>query len=152
MKLKIELGRQTNFIMAIMLVYFVFFGYISNVFEENIGENLLFLYQVLFNPRSFLSLVLLMAIIFFMVFREQFFEYGIRNSFWLTWITLGISWVWYWFTHDYTFEFLGQYFIRLETYITIAVLLSVNILTAIIAGIAKEKYKAYKERITKIEF
>jgi hypothetical protein len=151
MKLKIELSKQGNFIMAILLVYFVFFGFICNVYEENIGTNLLFLYQVLFHPQSFLSLVLLMAIIFFMVFREEFFEYGIRNSFWLTWITILISWVWYWFTHEYRFDFLAWYFIRLETYITIVTILCINILTAIIASIAKEKYKAYKERIMRIE-
>ncbi|KKN06556.1 hypothetical protein LCGC14_1076110, partial [marine sediment metagenome] len=41
-----------------------------NVYEENIGENLLFLYQVLFNPKSFLSLIILITIVFFLVFRE----------------------------------------------------------------------------------
>ena len=151
MKRKIEMSKQGNFIVTILLIYFLFFGYISNVYEEHIGDNLLFLYQVLFHPSSFLSLVLLIIIVFNMVFREQFFEYGIRNSFWLTPIIIGISWVWYWFTNEYRFDFLVWYFLRVETYITIATLFCTNLLTAIVAGTAKEKYKAYKERITKIE-
>ena len=80
MKWKIDLARQGNFIMAVILIHFVFFGYISNVYEKAIGNRVLFLYQVLFNPFSILSLVILMVIIFFMVFREEFFEYGITSK------------------------------------------------------------------------
>lgn len=151
MRQKIEFAKQGTFIIAILMIYFLFFGYICNVYEENIGENLLFLYQVLFNPKSFLSLFILITIVFFLVFREQFFEYGIRNSFWLIPITIGISWVWYWFTHEYRFDFLIWYFLRLETYITIMTLFCINILTAILAATAKEKYKKYKAKIREIE-
>lgn len=151
MKSKIEFGRQGNFLLSILLIYFVFYGYVCNVFEETIGKRVLFLYQVLFNPTSFFSLIILMAIVFIMVFREQFFEYGIRNSFWLTPIIIGISWFWYWFINDFNFSFFTWYFISIETYITIASLFCINILTAIIAATAKEKYKIYKEKLQTIE-
>jgi len=71
MRNKIEFAKQGTFIIAILMIYFLFFGYICNVYEENIGKNLLFLYQVLFNPKSFLSLIILISIVFFLVFREQ---------------------------------------------------------------------------------
>lgn len=151
MKIKIELSRQGHFIVCILLLYFVFFGYIANVYEEFIGDNLLFLYQIFFSPRSFFSLIILITIVFYLVFKEQFFEYGIRNSIWLIPIIILMSWFWYWLTNGYTFEFLLWYFLRLETYITIITLLCVNLLTAIIAATAKEKYKQYKERITRLE-
>jgi hypothetical protein len=49
MKLKkIEFARQTNFVLALLLIHFVFFGYLSNVYRKDIGEGVLFLYQVLF--------------------------------------------------------------------------------------------------------
>lgn len=160
MKIKVEFSRQGNFIITLLLIYFVFFGYLANVFptsynllyniETNIGEKLLFLYQVLFHPESFFSLIILIAIVFFMVFREQFYEYGIRNAFWLTPIIILLSWFWYWFVADYDFTFLAWYFIRIETYITIVTLYCVIMLTAIIAATAKEKYKSYKERLLKI--
>jgi hypothetical protein len=151
MRTKIEFNRQSNFIVSILAIYFVFFGYISLVYEENVGERLLFLYQVFFTPESFLSLIILMVIVFIMVFREQFFEYGIRNSFWLIIIVILLSWFWYWFINDFNFVFLTSYFIRIETYITIACLISAIFLSAILGATAKEKYKKYKERIQKIE-
>lgn len=160
MKIKIEFSRQGNFIISLLLIYFVFFGYLANVFptsidinfmiETSIGEGVLFLYQVLFHPESFFSLIILMAIVFFMVFREQFFEYGIRNAFWLTPIIIGISWFWYFFISDFDLTFILWYFIRIETYITITTLYCVIMLTAIIAATAKEKYKIYKEKLKQV--
>jgi len=150
MRTKIEFNRQGNFIITILAIYFVFFGYISLVYEENVGERLLFLYQVFFAPESFLSLIILMVIVFIMVFREQFFEYGIRNSFWLIFIVILLSWFWYWFVNDFSFQFLTWYFIRIETYITIACLVCAIFLSAILGATAKEKYKKYKERIQSV--
>ena len=89
MKIKIELSRQGKFILGILLIHFVFFGYIANLYKRTVGERLLFLYQIIFKPVSILSAVILFVIVFFMVFREKFFEYGIRNSIWLTPIIIG---------------------------------------------------------------
>jgi apolipoprotein N-acyltransferase len=150
MKLKIDFSRQGNFIMAILLIHFVFFGYICNVFAKFIDEELVFLYQVLFNPSSFISRIILIGIVFFMVFRENFFEYGIKNSIWLTPIIIIMSWIWYWFLNGFDITLIGVYFIRIEGYITILSLLGINLLTAILASFAKEQYKRYIERIKKI--
>ncbi|MHA2185928.1 MAG: hypothetical protein ACXAAI_13115 [Promethearchaeota archaeon] len=151
MRTKIEFNRQGNFIITILAIYFLFFGYISLVYEENVGDRLLFLYQVFFVPESYLSLIILMGIVFIMVFREQFFEYGIRNSFYILIIIILISWLWYWFISDFSFLFLTWYFIRIETYITFACLFCAIFLSAILGATAKEKYKRYKEKIQKIE-
>jgi len=94
---KIELGRQTNFILALLFIHFIFFGYLCNVYFKDIGENVMFLYKVMFSPQSFLSTILLFGIVFYMAFRERFFEYGIRNSLWLIPFIMGMSWIWYWF-------------------------------------------------------
>lgn len=156
---KIELSRQTNFLLAILLLHFVFFGYLANVYSKDIGEGVMFLYQVLFIPRSFLSLIILFAIIFFMAFRETFFEYGIRNSIWLIPIMVGMSWIWYWFISMNIatvnildlFGIIGMWFISIESYITILVLLIVNLTASILASIARIKYYRYIDRIKKIE-
>lgn len=150
MKLGIDFSRQGNFIMAVLLIHFVFFGYICNVFEKEINDQLVFLYKVMFAPTTILSLIILMAIVFFMVFRENFYEYGIKNSIWLVPIIVIMSWIWYWFLNGFDITLIGVYFIRVEAYITILSLLGVNLFTAILAAYTKERYKKYVERIKKV--
>ncbi len=158
MKLKIDLSRQGNFILAVLLIHFVFFGYISNVYEKSIGNRVIFLYQVLFNPISILSLFILIAIIFFLGFREQFFEYGIKNSIWLVPVIIIESWIWYMFINSFQADLLElfgslliTYFLSFESYLTILILLGINISSAILGAFAKTKYKDYLGKIKEVE-
>lgn len=151
MKLKIELSRQGNFILAILLIHFVFFGYICNVHEKEIGERLLFLYQVLFDPRTIFSLIILFVIVFIMVVREKFFEYGIRNSIWLTLVVIIESWIWMCFIDGRIyFTFIGKFFTHYEGYLTLFSILCVNLLAAILGSIVKGQYEKYIQKIKKI--
>ncbi len=144
MKLKIELSRQGNFILAILMIHFIFFGYIANVFKKEVGERILFLYQILFDPASILSLIILFIIVFFMVFREKFFEYGIRNSIWLTPIIIGQSWIWFWIIKaEFDIITIGEFFMSYEGYLTIFSILGVNLFSAILAAVAKQRYEKY---------
>ena len=151
MKSKIEFGRQGNFILALLLLHFVFFGYISNVYEKNIGDGVLFLYKVIFNPISILSGIILFGIVFLMVLRENFFEYGIRNSVWLIPAIIIMSWIWYWFINGFDIFMIGFYFIKIETYINLLVLLGINLLSALLASITKEQYARFSRRVKEIE-
>ena len=138
MKFKIELSRQGNFILAILLIHFLFFGYLSITFEKGIGERLLFLYQILFNQSFFLSLIILFVIVFIMVLREKFFEYGIRNSIWLTPIIIGQSFIWTWIMYGFDVTIIGDFFTRYEGYVTILSILGINLFAAILAAILKQ--------------
>lgn len=151
MKIKIDLSRQGNFILAILLIHFVFFGFICNIYLRTIEEELVFLYQILFNPSTILSLVILIAIIFLMVVKENFFEYGIRNSIWLVPIIILLSWFWYWLLNGFNIALIGVYFTSIEGYLTIISLFGINFVSAISAAILKEKYKRYIEKLKKIE-
>ncbi|MFX1375010.1 MAG: hypothetical protein ACFFA0_04300 [Promethearchaeota archaeon] len=144
MKIKIELSRQGNFIFAILLVYFVFFGYICNVYEKSIGDSLIFLYEVIFNPRSILSLLLLIGIVFFMSYREKFIEYGIRNSFWLSFIIIGMSFVWHWIIYSFDITIIGKFFTSYKGYLTILILLGINMGTATLGGLSRKKYDEFR--------
>jgi len=149
---KIEFARQTNFVLALLLIHFVFFGYLSNFYAKDIGEGVLFLYQVIFHPQSYFASIILAAIVFLMAFRENFFEYGIRNSIWLVPFIMVQSWIWYWFIiENFDISLIWGYFTRIESYITILTLLGINISAAILAAIARQKYIAYKMRVKKIE-
>ncbi|MHA1706298.1 MAG: hypothetical protein ACTSUX_09455 [Promethearchaeota archaeon] len=146
--LKIDFSRQGNFILTLILIHFIFFGYICNVYEKSIGLNILFLYRVLFNPYSYLSSIILFVIVFIMAFRETFYEYGIRNSIWLILFIVIESWIWYWIIFkNFDILIIIFYFSNLESYITILSLLGISLLASILGSAAKYKYK---QRIKKI--
>lgn len=150
---KIEFARQGNFILSLMLIHFIFFGYLSNRYRKSIGNQILYLYQVLFNPYSFVSLIILFIIVFTMVFREKFFEYGIRNSIWLTPFIIGQSWFWYIFVNYKLdiFNQIGRFFTSYEGYLTIFSILSVNLLAAILAVYTRSIYNEYFKKIEEIQ-
>lgn len=147
MKLKIDISRQGNFLFALLMIHFLFFGFICNVdiYEYNIGLRILYLNRVLFNPLSFsfLSSIILFFIIFFMAYREHFFEYAIRNSIWMTILIIFQSWIWYWFTNGFDLIQIGIFFISIEGYLTILIILSINVVSAFTASYVKVKYKEY---------
>jgi len=138
---KIEFGRQGNFIMGLFMLYFLFFGYICNAYKKSIGEELLFLYQILFDSQRFWSFLILFAIMFFVAYREKFFEYAIRNSIWYIPAILIMSWFWYWFLFGFDAIVFYIYFIRIEGLLTIISLLCTNLLAAILASVINEKRK-----------
>ncbi len=145
MRTKIDFGRQGNFIFTILMIHFLFFGYICNVYKKSIGVDILYLHKILFSPYSFISIIILFLLVFIMVFREQFFEYGIRNSIWLTPIIIGQSWFWYIFI-NYKLDIfiqIGRFFISYEGYLTIFSILGINLLAAILAAYARQKYNEY---------
>jgi hypothetical protein len=152
---KIQIGRQGNFIFGLILLYFVFFGYIANAFprtldqttipastvQTTIGEKLLFLYQIMFNPSTFWAFIILFGIIFLVSYRESFYEYAIRNSLWYIPAILIISWIWYWIIYGFDPVVFIIYFIRIEGYLTIISLVCINLLAAITASVVNETRK-----------
>ncbi|MFW9874210.1 MAG: hypothetical protein ACFFG0_13985, partial [Candidatus Thorarchaeota archaeon] len=121
--------------------------YICNVYGKEIGEKLLFLYKVLIDPSAIFAIAILIIIVFFMVFRENFYEYGIRNSIWLTPIIIGQSWIWNWIIYDFDITIIGEFFTRYEGYVTISSILGINFFTAVLAAILKEYFK---EKLKKV--
>ena len=141
---KFDFGRQGNLILALLLIHFVFFGYLSNVYFKTIGVNILFLHNVLFSPVSYLSSIILFIIIFLMTFRENFFEYGIRNSIWTVPFIIIESWVWFWFIDGrFDITVISFYFGQWQSYVTILSLFMIILSASLLGAMAKEKYKRY---------
>lgn len=148
---KIDIGRQGNFILGLLLIHFLFFGYLANVYISGIGDGILFLYKVMFNPYSFVSAIILFLIIFLMTFRENFYEYGMRNSVWTIPFIIVESWIWYWFiTGEFDITIIGGYFIRFESYLTILSLFALVLSATFLGAIAKEQHKIYKAKALKL--
>lgn len=147
MNIKIVFSRQGNFIVSILLLYFVFFGYICNIYYKNINLNLIFLYKVLFSPLSYLSVIILIIIVFIMAFREDYFQYAIRNAIWLIPIIIGLSFIWYWIIYGFDIFVIGIFFTTIDGYLTILILLGINFFTALFASYLKIKYLSYTKRL-----
>jgi hypothetical protein len=148
---KIEFSRQGNFIFALLLIHFIFFGFLSNVFTNKNGvikDGIIYLYKVMLNPLGFWSILILFLIVFIMVFREQFFEYGIRNSFWLIPFIMIESWMWYWLINEsFDLSLFIRYFGSIETYLSLLLIFGIIMVSAILGAAAKEKYKRYKQKM-----
>ena len=117
---------------------------VSNTIRPLANGILIFVYQILFHPHSFLSLIILFAIVFFIALRESFFEYAIRNSIWYIPAIMIMSWFWYWFLYGFDATVFYIYFIQIEGYLTILTLLCINLLAAFLASIINEKRKELK--------
>ena len=140
---KIDLSRQGKFIVTLLMIHFLFFGYICITYAKSIGENILFLHLIMFNPQSYLSLIFLILIIVFQAFREKFFEYGIKNSIWVIPFMIVMSWIWYWFINGFNILLIFIYFIRYETYISILTLLAINLSSALLGSYLRIKYTQF---------
>lgn len=148
---KIDIGRQGNFILAVLLIHFVFFGILSNVYRKTLGMDILFLHRVMFDSRSYLATIVLFLIIFQLTFRENFYEYGIRNSLWTIPVIIVESWIWYWFIiGEFDITIIGTYFIQIESYISILSLLAIILSASLLGAMAKEKYKRYLAKASAI--
>ncbi|TFF97531.1 MAG: hypothetical protein EU547_04060 [Promethearchaeota archaeon] len=153
MKFKIDISRQGNFLLAVLLSHFIFFGFLCNIHLKSINYGIIFLYQVMLSLSnfSFISTIILFIIVFILVFREQFYEYGIRNSFWLLPVIIFESWIWYWIMYGFDITIIFQFFSRLEGYITILFLLGLILVAAISSAYAKQKYLNYMKQYEQME-
>jgi len=146
----IRLSRQTTLIIAILAIHFILFGYICNVISmpkpsssTAAGTEVLYLDQILFNLATLPSLFILIGIIFFVAIREQFFEYALRNAFWLVPFIIIESWIWYWINGGFDLTAIGAFFLSGDGYLTIAGLILVNMGTAIFGASVRIKYQNY---------
>ncbi|MHA1471821.1 MAG: hypothetical protein ACTSQW_01845 [Promethearchaeota archaeon] len=76
-----------------------------------------------------------------MAYREPFYEYAVRNSIWMTLLIIIESWIWYWFIYGFDFVQIGIFFISLEGYLTILIILGINVVSAFTASYLRIKYK-----------
>jgi hypothetical protein len=144
-KKEIRLSDQGNFILALLLIHFVFFGYICNVYGKSLGDRIIFLDLVLFNPASFFSSIILFLIIMFVAGRERFYEYGIRNSLWLIPFIILESLIWYWIINGFSLSIIGLSLINLHFYLTILSLILITFTAALAGTYLKIQYLKYQK-------
>ncbi|MHA1869340.1 MAG: hypothetical protein ACTSXF_00190 [Promethearchaeota archaeon] len=141
-KYKIEkttLIKVSKFLITLLAVYYLVFGYICNIFEQTPGEHLLFIYTAFFDRESWLSLILFIAILTFQAYKEDFLVYSVKNNIWLTPFIILISWFWYIINYNVVFEPIVMYFMSIKGYINIGLLLLFEVLCGILGAYLKSK-------------
>ncbi len=108
-------GKQGKIFLAFLIIFFVFFGIISDAFKREIHEELIWIYMTF--PKVFhyntqlidvsqdwifvgiIPMLILFFTCFFLTYTEDIYLYGIKHSLWLVPFILGSSVFWYYYLY-----------------------------------------------------
>lgn len=162
--IKFELRRQGNFIFGLLIVFFGYFGIICNMImldSDNYpiqatifsgGEKILhpqfdisvLIYSYETYLRTFfLPVLLLFGICFFVTYKEEIPNYGIKHAIWFVPIIILCSIIWYWVISGFSAEPLSLFFLSWKGYLTILILYAINISGAI-SGMKLKQFTSKK--------
>jgi len=111
-------GRQGKIVLVFLIVFFVFFGLISEVFLRDIYEELIWIVSAFprvdewlfvevlglsalqnWNFIGIIPILILFITCFILTYKEDIYLYGIKLSMWLVPFILGCSVFWYYYIH-----------------------------------------------------
>jgi len=159
-KEKIEITKQGNFILSLLGIYFIFFGYICLIYNEFISEEGIVSYEIIFLNRIFFSKstwaasLIVFIIIAFMAFRENFHEYALRYTHYLIIFTFISSFIWHWMAVEFDLNLILYFFGfkkvdgigRFEGYLTIFIVIFLYYLSAFVGCALKKEYQKYLKK------
>ncbi len=157
-KFSVNLGNQGPFILMIVVIYFVFFGLIANSYERNIDEQLIWVYHTFFSvsleinsnlviPLYGAPILILFLVCLFLTYNEDIYHYGIRKSIWLVPIINFISIVFHWMIYGFSLRPLQLLFGHYQGYLTMVILLAINLSGAICGWKLKDYVIKRKNRL-----
>ncbi|KKN53468.1 hypothetical protein LCGC14_0602160 [marine sediment metagenome] len=166
-----DAGRQGKIFLAFLLVFFVFFGIISEVWKRNIREELIwivatfpfidewFFTQVLglsalqnWNFIGIIPILILFFTCFILTYKEDIYLYGIKHSLWLVPFILGCSVFWYYYIHYWrpsegaTWTPISPFLLLFgswQGWLNILILFSINLFGALAGWQVKELVRIY---------
>ncbi|MHA1883526.1 MAG: hypothetical protein ACXAAI_08270 [Promethearchaeota archaeon] len=159
-------GRQGKTILAFLLVFFVFFGVISEAYKRNIQEELIWIFMTFPKVDEFLfgellslpfyigiiPILILFFVCFIITYKEDIYLYGIKHSLWLVPFILGTSVFWYYYIHywrpadDATWVPINPFLLLFGTWqgwLNILILFAINLLGALAGWQVKELVRIY---------
>ena len=153
--IKLELKNQGSFIVALILIFYIYFGLICNLlmFDEKgyptnypsleNGEILMWTF-LNYIQMYFLPVLLLFGICFILTYKQDISQYGIKQALWLVPVILAISVIWHWSIFGFSIEPFNLLFSHWEGYAYILILFIINLSGAISA--MKLKQYLYQKR------
>ena len=162
---KMEITKQGNFILSLLGIYFIFFGYICLVYNEFISEagivsyEIIFLNRIFFSKKTWAAAIIVFIIITFMAFRENFHEYALRYTHYLIIFTFISSFFWHWMAVEFDLSlipiFLGIIKVegigRFEGYLSIIIVIILYYLSAFVGCALKKEYQKYLKKKREIQ-
>ena len=157
---KIDWGRQGRVIFAYLIVFFVYYGIIVNLFMFDEGiewfsfdqidiirdinmpeavKSMLFWTYEYYLASFMLPLLLLFLVCFWLTYKEDIAHYGIRASLWLVIFIIIEGFLFYFIMFGFSLEPLVLQFATLKGYINLLILFGVNVCGAL-SGMFLKKY------------
>ena len=126
--IKIDPGRQGKLFVALIYIFFIFFGVICNLGTQprEINEGIIWLYTVFFEVYYGLPILLLLICCFLLTYSEDNFHYGMKSSLWLVPIIICFSIFWHWIIYGFSVEPFILLFGRYQGYLNIVILFTIN--------------------------
>jgi hypothetical protein len=168
-RLNIPWKEFGKFAIALLLVYFFFFGFLVNTGDATVqqdpGNKLLFVYTAWFNTDTlnlygiyfpdtistainsipcWISFFIIFAIGIYQAYREDFVVYAIKNNILMVGCIILLSWFWYAFNYSDLnfFQVIWIYFTNIHGYLNIFALLFVYVSAGLIgAALKSNKYQ-----------
>ena len=161
---KIDWGRQGRVIFAYLLVFFVYYGIIVNIFMYDEGINWFSFEDIPGNVKSLIfwtyefallspfnigwyiiDLLFLFLICFWLTYKEDIAHYGIRASIWLVLFLVLEGFIFYFIMFGFSLEPFALQFATLKSYINLLILLGINISGAVLGMVLKRYVKSLQE-------
>lgn len=147
-RVKFDFGKQGGYILAILIIYFVFFGLICSFYGRDINEELIWLYTTIFEVNFGTPALLLFFISLILTYKEDVYHYGIKNSIWLNFFIILFSFFWYWTLKGFSLAPFILLFGSYQGYLTILILIAISLAGAL-SGWKLKEYVLKRKRIEK---
>lgn len=159
--IKLELKNQGGFITGFLLIFFLYFGAISNIIMFNelgfqIPKNewtegflLIWSYQTYLRT-YFIPPLILFLVCFIITYREDNPHYGIKNSIWFIPLIVLVSFLWYWIIFGVFIDPFLLQFASWQGYINLIILLAIS-LSGAISGMRLKMYVISRRENVEVE-
>ncbi len=145
---RIDNKKLGNIVFSALLIYFLFFGLLSIIHEEEPNNYLLFVYLNIFNESPKLEPILppmLCILVLFIIgiiqsYREDFLFYSIRYNIWTVLIVIPLSIFWYSINYQISIlEVIPLYFTSIHGYINIFVVELIYVSAGFVGAFLKSR-------------
>jgi len=155
---KKKMGDKTKtgrFIVSLLVVHFLFFGAIANIYGKDVDDKVLFVFKSFFSASSWYTIFILIIILSGIAFSEDLLVDGVKNCLKIVPFIIISSIMWHLINGLGNFDLAIQwrllypfrdYFISWEGYVNIVILLIITVGSSILGGFLKIKVLEYKSK------
>ena len=132
----INAGKQGSLFISILVILFGYFGVICNhpALLREIETGLIWHFTIWFKVYYGLPIFILFLTCFILAYKQDIYHYGIKHAFWLVFVILDASILWYWILYGFSWDPIILLLGRWQGYVHLLLLLVINISSAYAGG------------------